>query len=84
MVPSNNFIIYNPNAMLIYLVRHGNAVPEQTDPACPLSEIGRAEVEATAKELLAEGAKIDEVWHSGKLRAKQTAEILAKTMDYKG
>jgi phosphohistidine phosphatase len=54
--------------MIVYLVRHGDAVPEQVDSARPLSAKGRAEVEATAKELLAEGAKVDEIWHSGKLR----------------
>ncbi len=31
--------------MLVYLVRHGEAVPAEVDPARPLSEKGRAEVE---------------------------------------
>ncbi|MBN2058372.1 MAG: phosphohistidine phosphatase SixA [Candidatus Saganbacteria bacterium] len=66
--------------MFIYLVRHGEAVPEKDDPARPLSEEGRAEVEATAGQLLAEGAKVAEIWHSGKLRAKQTAEIIANVL----
>jgi phosphohistidine phosphatase len=63
--------------MLVYLVRHGEAVPEQVDPTRPLSEKGRAEVEETAKGLRDQGAKVEEIWHSGKLRAKQTAEIIA-------
>jgi len=66
--------------MLLYLVRHGEALPAETDPARPLSAKGRAEVEATAKELLAEGVQVAEVWHSGKLRAKQTAEIIARVL----
>ncbi len=66
--------------MLVYLVRHGEAVPDNVDPARPLSEKGRAEVEETAKQLLADGAKVDEIWHSGKLRAKQTAEIIARVL----
>jgi phosphohistidine phosphatase len=66
--------------MLLYLVRHGEAVAEEIDPARPLTEKGRAEVEATAKELKAEGARIDEIWHSTKLRAKQTAEIIARVL----
>jgi len=67
--------------MLVYLVRHGEAVPAETDPLRPLSAKGQAEVEATAKQLLAEGAKVDEIWHSGKLRAKQTAEIIARVLN---
>jgi phosphohistidine phosphatase len=67
--------------MIIYLVRHGDAVPEEKDPARPLSEKGRAEVEATARGLRDQGAKADEIWHSGKLRAKQTAEIIAGVLN---
>lgn len=65
---------------MIYLVRHGDAVPEATNPERPLSEKGRAEVEVTAIELLAQGAKVDEIWHSPKQRARQTAEILARAL----
>jgi len=65
---------------VIYLVRHGDAVQAQVDPARPLSPKGRAEVEATARALLKEGAKIDEIWHSTKLRARQTAEIIGQIL----
>jgi len=68
---------------MIYLVRHGDTVPEERDPTRPLSEKGRAEVEATARALLKEGAKVDEIWHSTKLRAKQTAEIIAQILGVK-
>lgn len=67
--------------MIVYLVRHGEAVAEEVDPARPLTEKGRAEVEATARELKEEGVRIDEIWHSGKLRAKQTAEIIARVLN---
>lgn len=67
--------------MIVYLVRHGEAVPEEVAPARPLTEKGRVEVEATARELKEEGARIDEIWHSTKLRAKQTAEIIARVLD---
>lgn len=30
--------------MLVYLVRHGEAVPAEADPARPLSEKGRVEI----------------------------------------
>ena len=67
--------------MIVYLVRHGEAVAEDVDPARPLTEKGREEVEATARELKEHGARIDEIWHSTKLRAMQTAEILARVLN---
>lgn len=69
--------------MIVYLVRHGEAVPEEADPKRPLSAKGRNEVEGTARELRGEGAKIDEIWHSEKLRAKQTAQIIARDLGVK-
>ena len=44
------------------------------DPRRPLSIIGRAEVDRLAGVAAARGVKPTAVWHSGKLRAKQTAE----------
>jgi phosphohistidine phosphatase len=58
----------------LYLVHHGDAVGPDVDPRRPLSEHGRATVERLAAAAAARGAKPVVVWHSGKLRAKQTAE----------
>jgi phosphohistidine phosphatase len=44
------------------------------DAQRPLSLNGRAAVERLAAEAATRGAKPSLVWHSGKLRAKQTAE----------
>lgn len=41
----------------------------------PLSSAGRAAVERLAADAAARGARPDVVWHSGKLRARQTAEL---------
>jgi phosphohistidine phosphatase len=60
--------------MLLYLVHHGDAVGPDVDPRRPLSEEGKAEVERLAAQAAALSAKPAVVWHSGKLRAKQTAE----------
>src|ERR1700730_15653547 len=60
--------------MILYLVHHGDAVGPDIDPRRPLSEAGRHEVEKLAAEAAARGARPQVVWHSGKLRAKQTAE----------
>jgi len=58
----------------LYLVHHGEALGPGIDPLRPLSEAGREEVERLAAEAAALGVKPVVVWHSGKLRAKQTAE----------
>jgi phosphohistidine phosphatase len=60
---------------MLYLVHHGDAVPPDVNPQRPLSTGGRASVERTAAQAVARGARPQIVWHSGKLRAKQTAEI---------
>jgi phosphohistidine phosphatase len=60
--------------MILYLVHHGDAVGPDVDPRRPLSSEGKAEVERLAAHAAALGAKPVVVWHSGKLRAKQTAE----------
>ncbi|MGC4085456.1 MAG: phosphoglycerate mutase family protein [Vicinamibacterales bacterium] len=58
----------------LYLVHHGDAVGPDVDVRRPLSDAGRAAVDRLAKEAAARGAKPVVIWHSGKLRAKQTAE----------
>ena len=57
----------------LFLVHHGEAVDEAIDPQRPLSPAGRTTVERLAAEAAARGARPAVVWHSGKLRAKQTA-----------
>ena len=65
--------------MRLYLVHHGEAVGPEIDPRRPLSSAGQAAVERLAREAAARGAKPSIVWHSGKLRAKQTAEAFWRT-----
>jgi phosphohistidine phosphatase len=66
--------------MRLYLVQHGDAVSEQSDPERPLSAAGRREVEAVARLLAGAGVHVARVVHSGKLRAQQTAELLAAVL----
>ena len=66
--------------MRLYLVQHGDAVPERLDPERPLSAAGRRTVEAVARLLAGAGARVAHVVHSGKLRAQQTAELLATAL----
>jgi len=58
----------------LYLVHHGEAVGAEVDALRPLSLTGRAAVERLAADAAARGARPAVVWHSGKLRARQTAE----------
>ncbi len=60
--------------MFLYLVHHGDAVDSEVDPQRPLSARGRAGAERLAVEAARRGARPAFVWHSGKLRARQTAE----------
>jgi phosphohistidine phosphatase len=60
--------------MQLFLVHHGDAVGPEVDPRRPLSPKGRTDVERMAAEAAAVGARPQVVWHSGKLRARQTAE----------
>jgi phosphohistidine phosphatase len=66
--------------MRLYLVQHGEALPEDQDPARPLSDQGRADLERLAGFLTAAGVHVARVLHSGRLRAQQTAEILARAV----
>jgi phosphohistidine phosphatase len=63
--------------MKLYLVQHGDALPKDIDPARPLSERGRQDVERLAALLRVCGTHVTCVVHSGKTRAAQTAEMLA-------
>ena len=61
--------------MKLFLVHHGEAVGPEVDARRPLSAPGREAVERLAAKAAEAGASPSVVWHSGKLRAKQTAEI---------
>jgi phosphohistidine phosphatase len=60
--------------MRVVLVHHGDAVGPEVDPRRPLSPAGREAVQRLAAEAASRGVKPAVVWHSGKLRAKETAE----------
>ena len=66
--------------MKLYLMRHGEAVSDHVDPERPLSDRGKAQTVSVAAYLRKNGSKLQEVWHSNKLRAKETAEGLVRTM----
>ena len=59
---------------MIFLVHHGDAVGPEIDARRPLSDRGRAATLLLADEAARRGVKPQAIWHSGKLRARQTAE----------
>ena len=63
--------------MYAYLVRHGEAVTQINDPKRPLSAKGRGDVQRTAQLALRGNVRISAIYHSGILRAFETAEIIA-------
>jgi len=64
--------------MHLYLVHHGEAVGPEVDVRRPLSARGRMDVDRIAAAAAARGARPAVVWHSGKLRARQTAEAFLR------
>jgi phosphohistidine phosphatase len=59
---------------MIALIHHGEAVNPAVEPTRPLSARGLGDVVRLAHEAAARGLKPDVIWHSGKLRARQTAD----------
>jgi phosphohistidine phosphatase len=63
-------------AVRLYLVQHGFAKPDDEDPHRPLTELGADDVARVAQLAVGRlGARPARVFHSGKTRARQTAEI---------
>jgi phosphohistidine phosphatase len=63
--------------MQLYLVQHGAAKSEAEDPKRSLSAEGLKTVERMAEHLSSLTLHVDRIEHSGKERARQTAEIMA-------
>lgn len=61
----------------IYLMQHGEAVAKDVDPDRPLTDDGRRDVERLCRLLRERGLGADRVLHSGKTRARQSAELVA-------
>jgi phosphohistidine phosphatase len=64
----------------LYLVRHGDAKPKEEDPERGLTDAGRTAVARMAAWAADAGIQADEIRHSGKLRAQQTAEIFGEQL----
>lgn len=68
--------------MLLYLVQHGTAKSKEEDPDRPLTAEGRLEVDSVMLLMMRYGAiTAARVVHSGKLRAAETAQLIAAKLD---
>lgn len=66
--------------MALMLVQHGTAVSADVDPERGLSAEGKADVEKIADTARGYRVRITGIMHSGKKRARQTAEIFAERL----
>lgn len=67
--------------MDVFLVRHGEATSDEEDPRRPLTAKGRAEAERSARFAASAGVRVKGVFHSGKLRAEETAQIMSRHLN---
>ena len=67
--------------MWLYLVQHGEAASEDEDPERPLTERGVVDVHRVARKAAESGiVTAVQVIHSGKTRARQTAEAWGQAL----
>ncbi|MDP6981299.1 MAG: phosphohistidine phosphatase SixA [Myxococcota bacterium] len=67
--------------MKLLIVRHGEAGPAVSDAARTLTDAGRADVARVADALVARDVQVNQIRHSGRVRARETAEILAARLE---
>jgi phosphohistidine phosphatase len=66
--------------MALYVVQHGKSLPKAEDPEKGLSAGGKMETERIAGVAKGYQVKVSRIVHSGKKRARETAEILASLL----
>jgi phosphohistidine phosphatase len=64
-------------SMKLYLVQHGKALSKKENPERPLTQGGRVDAQHMGRFLKQANVSVGRMIHSGKLRAQQTAELLA-------
>ncbi len=70
--------------LFLYLVQHAQAKTKEEDPERGLTEEGVRNTKKVANHLADLKIEVDLVFHSGKERARATAEILAAKLGFKG
>ena len=67
--------------MALLLVQHGKNLPKEIDPHRGLSEDGIADVKRIASVAKSYNVRVSSIKHSGKERARRTAEIFASDLE---
>ena len=62
----------------LYFTQHGLALDKTVNPDRPLSNAGLEQSRAIALQIHSSDITVSQIFHSGKLRAQQTAEIFAR------
>ena len=70
--------------MAVFLVQHGLSLPKEQDPEQGLSEAGNTDVSRIAEVAKVYNIPVAAIFHSGKKRARQTAEIFASALEPRG
>jgi phosphohistidine phosphatase len=68
--------------MKLYLVQHGKALSKEDAAHRPLSMEGKKETRKIARFLKKRNIKTDFIWHSGKARAVETAQIISWVIEH--
>ncbi len=67
--------------MKLYLVQHAEALSKEEDPDRPLSTQGRTDIGKIAAYTIGRApVEVDQIFHSSKTRAKQTADALGNVL----
>ena len=66
--------------MFLYILQHGEAVSKDVDPERPLSEQGVRDIRILAMHMKNMDVQLGKIFHSGKLRAEQSAGLIAETL----
>jgi phosphohistidine phosphatase len=66
--------------LILYILQHGEAEPKEVDPERPLSGQGVQDIRKLAAHLKNTGIQPGKIFHSGKLRAAQSARLIADVL----
>jgi len=66
--------------MKVYLVQHAEAMSEKQNPERPLNDLGREHAAWTGNLAARLGVEVEQIRHSGKTRAEETAEIMGEAL----
>ena len=69
--------------MAVFLAQHGASLPKDRDPEKGLSQAGRSDTQRMAEVGAAYKIPVAGILHSGKTRARQTAEIFEASLNPK-